>query len=345
MRVDYERIPRRADAREALERSLEMLERANVVFLVRRRGARHLIDRVVLLDPAGLARHLGIARFADQAQRLENAVEQAVSMDMALTQLLSACVARWRRGESAFGLRPDEQTTRKAVERFALLRALLAGEGRGLDRRTFSVRTVGLSKALETHQGMLCQMLRRVGAEGESDEDVLARLGLERFMPQILASGGFDVHFPPPDADTWLPGTAFPYVCIDPTWFGGLCLRATGRRAILTIENLATFNRYVREIREPRHIVVYTGGFPAQTVVGFLRRLRDADPGAAFFHWGDIDEAGFEIVRFMERELEREVTPFLMCPVLLDTLGSAAGIAGEGRRLEQETLTPSPLPW
>ncbi|WP_444779628.1 Wadjet anti-phage system protein JetD domain-containing protein [Salinarimonas sp. NSM] len=345
MRVDYERIPRRADARAALERSLALLERENIVALDRRRGARHLIDRVVLVDADALARRLGVVRLGDQAQTLEEAVKEAVPVDGALGRLLADCVARWRRGEPAYGLRPEEQTARRAVERFKLLQALLAGAGRGLDRRTFSVRSVGRSKALEAHQGMLCQMLRRIGAAGLSDEDVLGRLGLERFMPQVLASGGFDVHFPPPDADARLPGTAFPYVCIDPAWLGGLCLRATERRAVLTIENLATFNRYVREIRDPRHIVVYTGGFPAQTVVGLLRRLRDADPGAAFFHWGDIDEAGFEIVRFLERELDREVTPFLMCPVLLEALGSAAGTAGDERRLEQETLSPSPLPW
>lgn len=51
------------------------------------------------------------------------------------------------------------------------------------------------------------------------------------------------------------------------------------------------------------------------------------------------------IVRFLKRELDREVTPFLMCPVLLETLGVVVESAGEDRWLEREKLSPSPLPW
>jgi len=133
--------------------------------------------------------------------------------------------------------------------------------------------------------------------------------------------------------------------------------------ALVTVENFASFNRYVREIDDGA-LVVYTGGFAATGVVELLKLLLAVlEPRVPFFHWGDIDPGGLRIFRFLEENLPRAPVPHLMNrdlavihgrPARRDPgLGAiantdsavaalAAWLAGEEdvKHLEQEALDP-----
>ncbi|WP_081606613.1 Wadjet anti-phage system protein JetD domain-containing protein [Oligella urethralis] len=59
------------------------------------------------------------------------------------------------------------------------------------------------------------------------------------------------------------------------------------------MENLATFNHYVRTEKEPKELVIYTAGFPSPSFFHLYRMLNRQLKDAVFRHWSDIDEGGF----------------------------------------------------
>jgi DNA topoisomerase VI subunit A len=53
---------------------------------------------------------------------------------------------------------------------------------------------------------------------------------------------------------------------------------------VLTIENLTTYQRYVREVSDAG-IILYTGGFPAKSLLQFMKLLDDeATSAVSFYH-------------------------------------------------------------
>lgn len=92
---------------------------------------------------------------------------------------------------------------------------------------------------------------------------------------------------------------------------------------VLTIENLASFNRYTAEVQDGG-LVLYTAGFPAPGIADFLRLLDSSIPSSVpFFHWGDVDEGGLKIFAYIQDLIQRPLVPHLMSPVLLARYGTA----------------------
>ena len=65
-------------------------------------------------------------------------------------------------------------------------------------------------------------------------------------------------------------------------------------RTVVTIENLESFNRHVREARRTDDAVLYTGGSPSRSVVAALRRLEELG-ARSLARWGDVDHGGIRI--------------------------------------------------
>ncbi|MDQ2102164.1 Wadjet anti-phage system protein JetD domain-containing protein [Azospirillum isscasi] len=133
---------------------------------------------------------------------------------------------------------------------------------------------------------------------------------------------------------------------------------------ILTVENLTSFHRQVREARQADMCVVYTGGFPNLTVIRALRHLLRAAPTSpCLFHWGDVDAGGARIAGHLEDSLGTAVVPHLMDASTVRRFGRAGrtadmtalsrrpGAAGtiartileSGLLLEQEAVDPVPV--
>lgn len=127
---------------------------------------------------------------------------------------------------------------------------------------------------------------------------------------------------------------------------------------LLIIENLTTFNRYVREI-EDDGLILYAGGFPSRLCRAAVARLARAADVAV--HWGDVDPGGVRIFSVLEQVVPN-LLPHLMTEALARNHGveaagdpTLAGLAASGSavaglaaflsrertwRLEQEALTP-----
>jgi hypothetical protein len=102
-----------------------------------------------------------------------------------------------------------------------------------------------------------------------------------------------------------------PYAAIPPDAADSIQVSLTPRY-VLSIENFASFNRYVRETGDDG-LIVYAAGYPSRATITFLQHLDDAlDAAVAFFHWGDIEEGALQAFRVIESALRRPLNPHAM---------------------------------
>jgi|AGTN01.1.fsa_nt_gi Uncharacterized protein conserved in bacteria C-term(DUF2220)./Uncharacterized protein conserved in bacteria N-term (DUF3322). len=354
-----ERLPVKSwlsDDRDDLNARLRAAETAKAVTLeMGKNESRHLIERVVLADTAKLYQFLGrtpkgdaaAAAIADLRARLPDLPE-------AMAPLFDVLETNWRRGRALAGLTPESLDL---AERCLLAVAALAdGRFDGQDLRTFSRRATGDSKFVEGNMGKIIDLLRMVADVPEEldAEEVLASHGIARYPQPCLLSG------PVSYQGQSLPTK--PYIGLAPEMISGLGIIGAPQW-ILTIENLASFNRQARE-RPGDGILLYTGGFPSDATLACLLALaRSTD--CPIYHWGDIDAGGIKIAYRIERALASVGRPLhlhLMDPDLARRHGqpvaakavfridvSASVIAGlaaflgsmEAHLLEQEELDPA----
>jgi len=285
-----------------------------------KRERRHLIERVTVQDAAVLARHLG-RRPAAVVAREVRAVLEAVAegAESWVLVILQDMEGRWSRGEPALRLSADDID--QAKEFFMLLAAISRDQAHGLDGRTFSLRATGDTKAFDRHSGRLASVLARRFEDPNMDPELVwSRIGLERFGHPVHVRGCVLVE----DQDGVLVhGRAMPFASIHPEMLP--LLRLCGQPTlVLTIENYASFNRYVREVDDGA-LVIYTGGFASAGVVQLLNALLSMlDAAVPLFHWGDVDPGGLRIFRFLEEALTRRPLPHLMTQTLAKTHGRGA---------------------
>lgn len=266
--------------------------------------------RVRLVDADKLADWLGMPRARVHAERI--ALELDTLLKDAPEWLRGAydeAIGLWRLGKAAFRIRADE--TDSAVKLFRVAMAVSFNEQEDLDLRRFSVRLLNDSKAIEGMLTKLVPLLRR-NPEWELFDDnaeLFRALGLEKFPPPIYLKGPLVVNYSGSD---WDVGQLRPFIGVSPDQVLGLAI--SGRPAyLLTIENLSSFQRHVREV-EDQGIVVYSAGFPSPALTHLLQRL-DAALGSdcPCFHWGDRDVGGVRIFAHIASAFERHtVQPHLM---------------------------------
>ncbi|KRR27986.1 hypothetical protein ACH79_41260 [Bradyrhizobium sp. CCBAU 051011] len=324
-----------------------------------KRDRSHLIERVRVLNPELLARHLGRPTASATAQRVRQELQRvAATGEPWVATLLDEMAVRWARGEAAYRLTAAQADAAK--EFFTLLASISREEARGLDARTFSLKATDDTKAFDRHASRLAAIIAvRIGQPGAAADVVWTHIGLERFSHPIYLRGPVAVEGA---SGRLADGRAKPFASIHPEMLSQLSVFEQPT-AILTIENYASFNRQVREI-EDGSLVVYTGGFPAAGVTELLSKVLVTVPAEVpFLHWGDVDAGGLRIFRHLEENLPRGPRPHLMTKELAEKAGqpanpepSLASIArsesairnladwlafgSDVRHLEQEALEP-----
>ncbi|BBO08428.1 MULTISPECIES: Wadjet anti-phage system protein JetD domain-containing protein [Bradyrhizobium] len=326
-----------------------------------KRDRGHLIERVRVRDPELLARHLGRPTAPAIAQRVrEELLQVAATGEPWVATLLDEMTARWARSEAAYRLTAGQADASK--EFFTLLASISRHEAQGLDARTFSQKATNDTKAFDRHASRLAAVLGvRIGQPGAAADVVWAHIGLERFSHPVNLRGPVVVKGA---GERLVDGRARPFASIHPEMISQLSVLERPK-AVLTIENYASFNRQVREI-EDGSLVVYTGGFPSAGVVELLSKVLTSVPDdVPFLHWGDVDAGGVRIFRYLEESLPRGPRPHLMSEELAKQSGhpadadpSLASIAksdseiralaewlafgSDVRHMEQEALDPAP---
>lgn len=357
-RVSLTRVPvfQSFGEREAFEAILKDAQRLGAIEVQYGKHDRsHLVDRVILLDPAPLYRFLNREPLADRLLREIGALRNvSVAGDPDIRAVLDEIEEGWGNNRHPYGFGLGDP----AVPGF--LRSLKAVLDRDpadrSDLRTFSRRSTGDSKLVEAYLRPIASYFRKRGdfPDAADETAVLSALGLEKFGHPVLISG--------PVAACGIHAGNLPYAGFPPEAIG--TLSPTGSvRSVLTIENLASYNRHVREAADPAaDVVIYTGGFPARAVMEAIRVAASWAPDACF-HWGDIDPSGVEIALHISRSTCVVINPHLMSPDLAARHGRAAVpariqadgtpfhslaayLAGqEAHHMEQEELDPvRPMP-
>lgn len=292
-----ERLPEKSwlsDDRDDLYGRLRAAATAKAVTLeMGKNESRHLILRVVLADATKLYQFLGRTPKADTAATaIADLRPRLPDLPEAMAPLFDALEANWRRGRGLAGLSFDHLHI--VAQCLLAVAALVDGRLDGQDLRTFSRRATGDSKFVEAHQGRIVDLLRLVAEVPEEldSEEVLASHGIARYPQPCLLSG--------PVSYRGQPLPTRPYLGIAPDMIDALGV-VGAPPWILTIENLASFNRQARELPGDG-ILLYTGGFPSDATLACLLALAKATT-CPIYHWGDIDAGGIKIAYRIERAL------------------------------------------
>lgn len=303
---DYDHM-RTSEELERFGRIMAAAEKAGAVSIVleRRPSGPASIRAVVLADAAKLAAHLGRETAASEAARAIAALRQITGpLPAWVDDVVDDIAAAWPiRREGYPGLVPGDVAT--AARFIRLLCAVDRGEHIGVDMRTFSRRACGDSKAAEQGLPRLARALRkRFDLPDAPPREALAAFGIEKFPQPVLLRGSLCL-----SGGVRLDGR--PYVGVPPEWLDTVTVDGQPDY-FLVIENLASFNRHVREV-DDAGIILYSGGFPALAVLKAIRRMDALLPAdVPFFHWGDVDADGVRILQHIARSINRPLRPHLM---------------------------------
>lgn len=346
-----------AGERAAFDRLLADAERKGAISVDKGRGeAKHLTERIRLKDASRLYEFLGRIPAIERAKAAVSQLRKATAPKHAdAVRARDIIIEGWLQGERPFSIGIDQPV--QASEFIVALDAvLLRGAMDRRDLRTYSGQTTGDTKLLERYASRIVGVLKQFSRLDPelSDTEAMASLGLEKFPQPVLIAG--PVRLARADFSSMV------YVGIAPEQ-APLIESAGAIRSIVTIENLASFNRHVREARQANDLVVYTGGFPSRAVTAALVAISRWPGILRIHHWGDIDEGGLRIGLYLASLLSVPVVPHLMNPALARLHGipgkasrkvdlpadhawqSLAAFLGgnDARFLEQEKVDPVPV--
>ncbi|MEW7996253.1 MAG: hypothetical protein G8D81_19815 [gamma proteobacterium symbiont of Clathrolucina costata] len=268
------------------------------------------LNRIRLVDADKLADWLGMPRARAYADRIAVKLDpQLKDAPKWLRDAYADALGLWRLGKIAFKIRADE--TESAVSLFRVARAVSLNEQEDLDLRRFSVRLLNDSKVIERLLTKLAPLLR-CNPEWEpfnENAELFRLLGLEKFPPPIYLKGPLVINY---SDVVWDASALRPYVGLSPD---GVSEIKFSRRPtyLLTIENVSSFQRHVREVDDDG-IVIYSAGFLSPALMQILVLLdMQLDKSCPCYHWGDRDVGGLRIFAHIESGYKRhKVVPHLM---------------------------------
>jgi hypothetical protein len=301
------------DAKEALHAGLQEAEAAGCVSLEWGRGYdSHLLYRITLENAVNLAHYLEIPLAAAQAASARSTLVALLSGRVGwISEWVEDLLAAWSLNRTFSGVSPGDISTAGLLVR--ALEAVVAGRHLNLDLRTFSIRELGNSKAMEFILARFAAVWKLHHPTELRNDELLETLGLVKFPLPLLLRGPVILKLAGRDLSC---GGIAPFVGVPPQAIQGVSFE-TFPEYVLTIENLASFNRHAAEIID-QGLVLYSAGFPAPGVAGFLRLLDASLPAnIPFFHWGDIDEGGLKIFDYIQGLIGRPLQQHLMTEDLL----------------------------
>lgn len=115
--------------------------------------------------------------------------------------------------------------------------------------------------------------------------------------------------------------TLCPFTPLSPDTLESMIDLEVDASRLLMVENLVALEEAVRSGDQRDSLLVFTGGFPSQLEVRFLRRLLATGCIKSVEHWGDLDLGGLRILRYLQdTALAHPVRPYRMSAELLERL-------------------------
>ena len=79
-------------------------------------------------------------------------------------------------------------------------------------------------------------------------------------------------------------------------------------RTVMTVENLTSFHL----AESANRLVIYLGGFHNAVRRHLIMKIHQQNPDATFYHFGDIDAGGFQILQHLRRQTGIDFVPYKM---------------------------------
>lgn len=367
-KINYTKIGSPAQ-QDDFHRVLQDAKRAGGIKLEKNQVGRYTDEfaRVRLIDTSALYAFLMRApstTIADGARQTIEAAIPKIITEPFFRAILDEAVSAWKTNKGFLGLAATDINSVLTVLR--LTHAITHLEGRDIDHRTFSRRSVQDSKALERSEGRVAKLLKRWNPSIASDEprEILAACGIVRRAHPLYVKGPIHIS----SDDMRLDGTGELFIGLP--WIS--VQHATLRGPvdyIIIIENPTSFWRYCLEV-EGTYLALLSNGFPARDVLAGMIHLTKTALSirkVPLFHWGDIDAGGVLIAAHIEDALGISINLHDMSPKLsqdsesplssrkgLDRLSDRNGDIGQlarwlssanSKSLEQEELDPREPDW
>ncbi|MCK4818430.1 hypothetical protein KA005_21850 [bacterium] len=201
--------------RDSIHSYLENAEKSNAILLERGRGAESQdLIRIRLLDADKLAEWLDVPRACAYAELIEKELTPLLEdANDWLQEAFGYAMSSWTLGKMAF--RISFEDTDAAVNLFKVALSVSNNEHCDLDMRTYSVRVLNDSKAIEGMLNKLALLLRRnpEWKQFDNNNELFRMLGLEKFPPPIYIKGPLFIKYSNED---WDISTLRPFVGISP---------------------------------------------------------------------------------------------------------------------------------
>ncbi len=170
--------------------------------------------------------------------------------------------------------------------------------------RNFSIRVLGDSKAFEKIKTSVASILCEYGEYTDKDH-VLENLNIVSNPGYVYAKGngritisGQVIDFSSLDGDLGLSSALLDSIEEVKVYAS----------KVITIENLTTFNSYA----DKDAFAIYLGGYHNSVRRKLIRKIYEQNPDKAYYHYGDIDAGGFNILLDLRAKTGISFVPFNM---------------------------------
>ena len=170
--------------------------------------------------------------------------------------------------------------------------------------RNFSIRVLGDSKAFGKIKTSVVSILCKYGEYADKDH-VLENLNIVNNPGYVYAKGngritvsGQVIDFGSLDGDLGLSSALLDNI-------ESVQVYAS---KVITIENLTTFNSYA----DKDAFAIYLGGYHNSIRRKLIRKIHEQNPDLAYFHYGDIDAGGFNILLDLRAKTGISFVPYNM---------------------------------
>lgn len=268
------------------------------------------IKFIRLIDGDQLANNIGIERYNERMKRSVKRLDETFK-EGAYRIIRQDIISKWGEAKPYQGVHADDAA--KLILTISGANAVLENEGKmeDIDYRHLSTQLYADSKILNTRLISIANIIKTVRTNLDSHlepKDVLQLFGVVPLAHPTYISGPLLFT----SVDNKSIQTDFPPAV--GLWGQQVQSVSPVRNItkITSIENLATFMRYVRKEKDENEVVLYSGGIPSPAYRLVYKMIIQELPEVDLYHWGDIDLGGFIILSMMEEIAGKTVIGYRM---------------------------------
>ncbi|OEF97151.1 Wadjet anti-phage system protein JetD domain-containing protein [Desulfuribacillus alkaliarsenatis] len=164
----------------------------------------------------------------------------------------------------------------------------------------------------------------------KSNDELLAYFGIVQHTKLVIYKGdlSWGINGKEVSSNDFIGGLGISDITVQ-----NMDIRKIGANKIILIENLTSYEQWIRQRINENELVIYTGGYPHRLLQNFLEKLsvflsQQKEHNIPLFHWGDIDIGGIKIFFYIKNRFFPGLKPLLMdTEVLVSHQGNAMAIS------------------